>query len=80
MSTQKITRDDIIHLFGEVNDHRVVEILETDASLEDLEEAASWLADESDVMGEARLPLTGRAGQVYEILARDKEWARQREE
>lgn len=80
MSTQKIARDDIIHLFGEVNDHRVVEILETDASLEDLKEAASWLADESDVMGEARLPLTGRAGQVYEILARDKEWARQREE
>lgn len=80
MSTQQITRDDIIHLFGEVNDHRVVEILEIDASLEDLEEASTWLADESDVMGEARIPLTGRAGQVYEILARDKEWAQQREE
>lgn len=80
MSTQQITRDDIIHLFGEVNDHRVVEILETDANLEELEEAATWLADESDVMGEARIPLTGRAGQVYEILARDKEWAQQREE
>ena len=80
MSTQQITRDDIIHLFGQVNDHRVVEILETDANLEDLEEAATWLADESDVMGEARLPLTGRAGQVYEILARDKEWVRQTEE
>ncbi len=80
MSTQQITRDDIIHLFGEVNDHRVVEILETDANLEDLEEAATWLADESDVMGEARIPLTGRAGQVHEILARDKDWAQQREE
>ena len=80
MSKQQITRGDVIHLFGEVNDHRVVEILKTGANLEELEETAAWLAGESDVMGEARLPLTGRAGQVYEILARDKEWARQREE
>ena len=80
MSTQQITRDDIIHFFGEVNDHRVVEILETGANLEELGEAASWLANESDVMGEARLSLTGRTGQVYEILVRDKEWAQQREE
>ncbi len=80
MSTQKITRDDIIHLFGEVNDHRVVEILDTGADMEELEETAAWLADESDAMSDARLPLTGRAGQVYEILARDKEWAEQREE
>ena len=80
MSTQQITRDDITHLFGEVNDHRVVEILGTGANLEELEETAAWLADESDVMGDARLPLTGRAGQVYEILARDREWARQTEE
>lgn len=80
MSTQQITRDDIIHFFGEVNDHRVVEILGTGANLEELGEAASWLANESDVMGEARLPLTGRVGQVYEILVRDKEWAQKREE
>ena len=80
MDTQKITRHDIIQIFGEMNDHRVTEILETGANFEELEEAASWLSDESDVMGEARLPLIGRAGQVYDILAGDKEWARQTEE
>ena len=80
MSTQQITRQDIIRLFGDVNDHRVTEILGTSANIEDLEEAYAWLSDESDVMGDARLPLTGRAGQVYDILARDKDWARQTEE
>ncbi len=80
MNTQRITRQDIIRLFGDVNDHRVTEILETSASIEELEEAYAWLSGESDVMGDARLPLTGRAGQVYDILERDKEWARQAEE
>ena len=40
MSKQQIERDEIIRIFGELNDHRVVEILETGANLEELEEAS----------------------------------------
>ena len=79
MNTKTPTRDDVIHLLGDINDHKVVEILETGASLEELEEAAAWLAGESDVMGEERLPLTGAAGIVYEIIARDELPERERE-
>ena len=73
------TRDDVIRLLGDVSDHKVVEILETGATLEQLEEAAAWLAGESDVMGEERLPLTGAAAKVYEIIARDELPERQRD-
>jgi hypothetical protein len=53
---------------------------ETGATLEELEEAAAWLAGESDVMGEERLPLTGAAAKVYEIIARDELSERERDE
>jgi hypothetical protein len=73
------TRDDIIHLLGDVSDHKVVEVLETGATLEQLEEAAAWLAGESDIMGEERLPLSGAAAKVYDIIARDELPERERE-
>ena len=79
MNMKTPTRDDVIHLLGDVSDHKVVEILETGATLEQLEEAAAWLAGESDVMGEERLPLTGAAGKVYEIIARNELPERQRD-
>ncbi len=73
------TRDDVIHLLGDISDHKVVEILETGATLEELEEAAAWLAGESDVMGEERLPLAGAAAKVYEIIARNEEMENNRD-
>lgn len=71
------THHDIIQLFGEISDHRIVEILETGANLEQLEEAAARLKGQDDVMGDARIPLVGEAAQVYDILIQDQELARQ---
>jgi len=79
MNTKMPTRDDVIHLLGDISDHKVVEILETGATLEQLEEAAAWLAGESDVMGEERLPLTGASAKVYDIIARDELPVRERD-
>ena len=79
MNTKTPTRENVVHLLGDVSDHKVVEILKTGATLEDLEEAAAWLAGESDVMGEERLPLTGAAAKVYEIIARDELPERERD-
>ena len=75
---EKPTRDDITRLFGDLTDHKVVEIMETGADIEQLEEAAAWLAGESDVMGEERHPLTGASEQVYQILTRDEQFAPER--
>ena len=71
------THHDIIQLFGEISDHRILEILETGANLEQLEEAAARLKGQDDVMGDARIPLVGEAAQVYDILIQDQELARQ---
>jgi len=76
---QQLTHHDIVRLLGDMNDHSIVEILETGANMEQLEEAAAWLAGENDVMGDARLPLEGTAARVYDILIRDIELARQAE-
>ncbi len=74
------THHEIIQLFGDLTDHRVVEILETGANMEQLEEAAARLRGQDDVLGEARIPLDGPAAQVYDILIRDEEFARRIEE
>lgn len=76
---QQPTHKDIVALFGDMTDHSIVEILESGANMEQLEEAAAWLAGENDVMGDARLPLEGPAARVYDILIRDQQLARQAE-
>lgn len=67
------TREDVLHFCGDLDDETVVAILALEPSYEDLEEVAAWLAGESDVMGEERLPLAGTASRIYELLAPDEE-------
>ena len=71
MAQKLIASQDIKRLFGDISNHRVVEIMETGATLAELEEVAAWIAEEDDVMGELERPLTGRAAQIYEIVASD---------
>jgi hypothetical protein len=68
-----VTSDDIRRLLGEIDAHKVAEILEGGATLVELEEVAAHLALETDVMGELERPLTGRARAIYELLRRDEE-------
>lgn len=72
MDQKAITRDDILRLFGDLTDHAVLEVLETGADFEALEEAAAWIGQENDVMGEARKPLTGAAARVFDIVTREQ--------
>lgn len=58
---------------GTVLDWQVEAILATGASSGDLAAAVAWLDGQDDVMGDARRPLTGRAAQVYDILAAGEE-------
>ena len=79
MTAQPIDRDYIVHLFGDIEDHKIVEILATQADSEELEEVAMWLAKQSAVMGELRKPLSGVAAKVYEILTGDNEFPEDRD-
>ena len=69
------TRDDVVHLFGSIADHTIVEILGVGASQNELEEVAMLLAQEDDVLGELRKPLDSAVGRVYGILMRDELYA-----
>jgi hypothetical protein len=71
----RISREDVLHVCGDLTDWKVLAILRTGATIGDLEAAVAWLAGEDDVMGEERRALTGPSAQIYDILAADEEFA-----
>lgn len=62
MST--LTHDEIRRLCGDVTDDRAARMIATGGTLDDLEVALAWRAGESDVMGDERKPLSGRAAEL----------------
>ncbi len=68
-----LSRTEIIHICGDIEDWKISAILKSKAKAEDLELAMAWAYGESDVAGEARLPLSGSASQLFEILVGDRE-------
>lgn len=73
MTDRPVSADEVTHLLGDIDAHKIVEIIESGASIAELEEVAAHLALESDVMGEMERPLTGRALRIYELVRRDEE-------
>lgn len=72
-SKATVTSEDVIHLCGHVPDWKVVKILASQATYDELEAAVAWGEGESDVLGGARLPLAGRAAELYEIITADED-------
>ena len=74
-----VSRQDICRLAGPVADHTVIAILETGASITDLEVAVMHARGEGeyDVTGHA---LSGKAALVSDILANDELHAREDDE
>jgi hypothetical protein len=66
----RITRADAIRLFGPLADHTVAALLRSGADGDDLRAAAMRLA-QNDIAAELRLPLSGAAARVYDIVTRD---------
>ena len=79
MTTSTSFHSEINHLFGPVDDHRIVEIMGLQPSKADLEIAAAYLAGMTDIMGDERCPLSGTAAKVYEIVSRDAEFPEEME-
>jgi hypothetical protein len=72
MASKPITHADIRRMFGPVDDHRVLEIIGLNPSWKEMEVTMAYLADMTDIMGEERQPLTGRAADIYDIVSRDE--------
>ncbi|MFO7298025.1 MAG: hypothetical protein DIU57_006275 [Pseudomonadota bacterium] len=68
-----MTREDVLHVLGPVDDHLIVEILATGATREELEEAYAWL-HANDVLGpQLRRQPTGKVAELCEILEGEEE-------
>ena len=75
----KATYETIKRLLGDLDDHTVAEIEGIGLTIVELEEVSAHLAQETDVMGDLRRPLTGRALTVYNLLRRrEAQWEEDR--
>lgn len=72
MNSKTVTHADILRMFGPIDDHRAMEIMKLNPSWQELEVTLAYLADMTDVMGEERMPLSGRAAGIYDIVTRDE--------
>ncbi len=70
-----LTSEEVRRLAGPVADHTVLAILETGASIMDLEVAVIYARGEGDYVDRAGHPLSGKAAQLSDILAKDELYA-----
>lgn len=75
----KVTAAQIIDIVGPLTDARVMAIIATGATIEQIEEAAAWADGESDVMGDLRLRAAPPVVAVYEILRDEQKYAEDRD-
>lgn len=69
---EPLSKAEVEAVLGRVTDEMAVAILESGATLEDLEVAAQWASGSNDLMGKTGHPLVGAAAAVYEILIADQ--------
>jgi hypothetical protein len=67
--------DEVRHLVGPVADETVLAILKCQASIEDLEVAASYIQGEGSTVDRAGHPMSGKVAQLYDILSSDSLYA-----
>ena len=68
-----VTRNDIVAALGPVDDLVMSEILGTGATVEELAEAAAWIANDEALMNIGQPLATGRVSRLVEIIAALKE-------
>ncbi len=67
------TADDLRRILGELEDPKVIEILELNPEVADLEEAAMCMAGDHDVLAKSGHHVSATAGKIVEILTADEE-------
>jgi hypothetical protein len=72
---QPLSRDDVRQLAGPLADHTIIAILETGASISDLEIAVTYARGEGDYVDRLGHHLSGKAAQISDILANDELYA-----
>jgi len=71
-SDRTLTRSDVARALGDEEDTAIAAIMALGPTYGEFHTALAWALGESDVMGEERNALDGKAAQIYEILAADE--------
>ncbi len=72
-ATRPATREDFERILGNLDDPKVIDILELNPTVADLEEAAMCVAGDHDVLAKSGHHVSAVAAQVVEILTADEE-------
>lgn len=64
--------DDVMDVFGALDDDKLAAILELRPTIADLEEASLWLSGDTDIFGPGR-PLKETPGRIVALLTADEE-------
>lgn len=70
MKTETCSYDDIVHFFGPLDAQAGKAIMELGPTAAEAEVAAAYVAGMTDVTSKARVPLTGKAALIYDIVSR----------
>lgn len=70
---RRATREDFKRILGELDEPTVIELLEIDPDLEELEEAATCLAGDQDVLAKSGHHVSSKASRLVEIIATSEE-------
>lgn len=68
-----MTREDVIHVLGPVDEALIVEVIATGASAEELEEAFVWLNADDAIGRQLHRQPSGKVAELCEILEREEE-------
>ncbi len=74
-----LTAEQIVDIVGPLTDARIMAIIATGATVEEVEEAAAWADGENDVMADLRIRATGPVAAVYDILTTEVKFAGDRD-
>jgi hypothetical protein len=68
-----ISKDALRAIVGDLDDAKIVEILNLQPTLAELEEAAVWASGDGDVLGKQGRPMTETVSALVDILTADEE-------
>jgi hypothetical protein len=67
------TRDDLLHLFGEIDERKLLDILALRPTVAEIEEASLWATASGDVLAKDGHSLSSTGAEVVNILTADEE-------
>jgi len=76
--TRAATHDDVVRLAGDLGELRIASILETGASVGELEEACTLASGDGEATGAQPAELVGPVAEIYAILTIDEAYEEDR--